>query len=56
MSSYNAAPDTSSKARAIAGVILWLGTKVVLISGQVNSFQYGDEKFNVIGTKKLTIA
>lgn len=30
--------------------------KVRLISGQVNSFQFGDEKFNVIGTKKLTIA
>jgi hypothetical protein len=30
--------------------------KVVLISGQVNSFQYGEEKFNVLGTKRLTIA
>lgn len=30
--------------------------KVVLISGDVNSFQYGEEKFNVLGTKKLTIA
>jgi len=30
--------------------------KVVLISGQVNSFQFGEEKFNVIGTKKITIA
>lgn len=30
--------------------------KVVLISGQVNAFQFGEEKFNVIGTKKLTIA
>jgi hypothetical protein len=30
--------------------------KVRLISGQVNSFQYGDEKFNVSGKVKLTIA
>lgn len=30
--------------------------KVVLIGGQVNSFQYGEEKFNVIGSKRLTIA
>jgi hypothetical protein len=30
--------------------------KVRLISADVNSFQYGEEKFNVIGTKRLTIA
>ncbi len=30
--------------------------KVRLISGQVNSFQFGEEKFNVIGFKRLTIA
>jgi hypothetical protein len=30
--------------------------KVVLIGGQVNSFQYGEEKFNVLGNKRLTIA
>ena len=39
-----------------AGEVFAAYFKVRLISGQVNSFQFGDEKFNVIGTKKLTIA
>lgn len=39
-----------------AGEVFAQYFKVVLISGQVNSFQYGEEKFNVLGTKKLTIA
>ena len=39
-----------------AGEVFATYFKVVLISGQVNSFQYGEEKFNVLGTKKLTIA
>jgi hypothetical protein len=39
-----------------AGEVFAKYFKVVLISGAVNSFQFGDDKFNVIGTKKLTIA
>ena len=39
-----------------AGEVFGTYFQVVLISGQVNSFQYGEEKFNVIGTKRLTIA
>lgn len=38
-----------------AGEVFATYFKVVLISGQVNSFQYGEEKFNVLGTKRLTI-
>jgi hypothetical protein len=30
--------------------------KVRLISGTSNSFQYGEERFNVLGNKRLTIA
>ncbi len=39
-----------------AGEVFGTYFKVVLISGQVNSFQFGEEKFNVVGTKRLTIA
>jgi len=39
-----------------AGDVFATYFKVRLISGQVNSFQYGDEKFNVSGKVKLTIA
>ena len=39
-----------------AGEVFATYFKVVLISGTVNSFQFGDDKFNVVGTKKLTIA
>jgi len=39
-----------------AGEVFGTYFKVILISGQVNSFQFGEEKFNVSGTKRLTIA
>lgn len=39
-----------------AGEVFATYFKVVLVSGNVNSFQFGEEKFNVIGTKRLTIA
>lgn len=39
-----------------AGEVFATYFKVILISGEVNSFQYGEEKFNVAGNKKLTIA
>jgi hypothetical protein len=39
-----------------AGEVFATYFKVVLISGTVNSFQFGDDKFNVIGTKALAIA
>ena len=59
------APDNSSVDAKVdgklfknlrAGEVFGTYFKVVLISGQVNSFQFGEEKFNVIGTKSLTIA
>ncbi len=39
-----------------AGEVFATYFKVVLISGPSNAFQYGEEKFSVVGTKKLTIA
>src|SRR4029079_7225533 len=39
-----------------AGEVFAKYFKVVLISGTTNPFQYGEEKFNVLGTKRLTIA
>jgi hypothetical protein len=39
-----------------AGEVFAKYFKVVLISGTTNTFQYGEEKFNVLGTKRLTIA
>ena len=42
--------------KLIAGEVFATYFKVVLISGQVNAFQFGEEKFNVVGTKRLTIA
>lgn len=48
--------DGTSYKNLNAGEVFAEYFKVVLISGQVNAFQFGEEKFNVIGTKKLTIA
>ena len=39
-----------------AGEIFASFFKVRLISGASNSFQYGEERFNVLGNKRLTIA
>ncbi len=39
-----------------AGEVFASFFKVRLISGSVNSFQYGEERFNVLGNKRLTIA
>ncbi len=59
------APDNSSISVKVdgktynnlhAGEVFATYFKVVLISGTTNAFQYGEEKFNVLGTKRLTIA
>ncbi|MEO6593279.1 MAG: hypothetical protein ABIP94_00840 [Planctomycetota bacterium] len=59
------APDNSSVSVKVdgksynnlhAGEVFATYFKVVLISGTTNAFQYGEEKFNVLGTKRLTIA
>ncbi len=59
------APDNSSVTVKVdgetyrnlrAGEVFATYFKVVLISGATNAFQYGEEKFNVLGTKRLTIA
>ena len=39
-----------------AGQVFATYFKVVVIGGKVNGFQFGDEKFSVFGTKRLSIA
>jgi len=61
----NVAPDNSSVTVKVdgklytnlrAGEVFATYFKVILISGTTNAFQYGEEKFNVLGTKRITIA
>ena len=39
-----------------AGKVFATYFKVLLIGGSVNSFQFGDEKFNIAGTRPISIA
>lgn len=48
--------DGKSYSGLHAGDVFATYFKVVVIGGQVNGFQFGDEKFSVFGTKKLHIA
>jgi hypothetical protein len=48
--------DGKRYANLRAGEVFATYFKVRLISGATNSFQYGEERFNVLGTKRLTIA
>jgi hypothetical protein len=48
--------DGKSYAGLQAGDVFAKYFKVVVIGGKVNGFQFGDEKFSVFGTKKLSIA
>jgi hypothetical protein len=48
--------DGKSYAGLKAGDVFATYFKVVVIGGKVNGFQFGDEKFSVFGTKKLSIA
>jgi hypothetical protein len=48
--------DGKSYAGLKAGEVFATYFKVVVVGGQVNGFQFGDEKFSVFGTKKLYIA
>jgi hypothetical protein len=48
--------DGKSYSGLQAGQVFATYFKVIVIGGQVNGFQFGDEKFSVFGTKKLHIA
>ena len=48
--------DGKRYANLRAGEVFASFFKVRLISGTSNSFQYGEERFNVLGNKRLTIA
>ena len=48
--------DGKRYANLRAGEVFASFFKVRLISGASNSFQYGEERFNVLGNKRLTIA
>jgi hypothetical protein len=48
--------DGKRYANLRAGEVFATYFKVRLISGASNSFQYGEERFNVLGNKRLTIA
>jgi len=48
--------DGKRYANLRAGEVFATYFKVRLISGVTNTFQYGEERFNVLGTKRLTIA
>lgn len=48
--------DGKSYAGLKAGDVFATYFKVVVIGGKVNGFQFGDEKFSVFGTKRLSIA
>jgi hypothetical protein len=48
--------DGKSYSGLKAGQVFATYFKVVVIGGKVNGFQFGDEKFSVFGTKRLSIA
>ena len=48
--------DGKSYSGLKAGDVFATYFKVVVIGGKVNGFQFGDEKFSVLGTKQLSIA
>jgi len=48
--------DGKSYSGLKAGEVFATYFKVVVIGGKVNGFQFGDEKFSVFGTKRLSIA
>ncbi len=55
-SSVTVKVDGTTYTNVRAGEVFATYFKVVLIGGTTNAFQYGEEKFNVLGTKRLTIA